>query len=77
MASAVGGEGGPAPSESAEAYLMDRDFEEWFHQSAILAKREKMQGILERLREHRCRMVAEGVGAGPFWSDFCLAQPRR
>ena len=50
MASAVGGEGGPAPSESAEAYLMDQDFEEWFHPSAILAKREKMKGIRDQLR---------------------------
>jgi hypothetical protein len=65
MASAVGGEGGPAPSESAEAYLRDRDFEEWFHQSAILAKREKMQEILERLqrlREHEQRPSPKLVG---------------
>ena len=24
-----------------------------------------------RLREHRCRMVARGIGAGPFWSEHC------
>ena len=50
MASAVGGEGGPVLSESADAYLRDRDFEEWFHPSAILVKREKMKGIRDQLR---------------------------
>ena len=26
-----------------------------------------------RLREHRCRMVARGIGAGPFWSEHCVS----
>jgi hexosaminidase len=30
-----------------------------------------------RLREHRCRMVASGVGAGPFWSEHCVVQGGR